>query len=63
MPGTPPGLKEYQDHAQDDAQDDAQDHAQDDDVGQRAGVHCQGRAVYAVSAEDEDPSVTKTSPP
>ena len=63
MPGTPPGLKEYQDHAQDDAQDDAQDHAQDDDVGQRAGVHCQGRAVYAVSAENEDPSDTKTSPP
>ena len=63
MPGTPPGLKEYQDHAQDDAQDDARDHAQDDDVGQRASVHCQGRAVYAVSAENEDPSDTKTSPP
>ena len=56
MPGTPPGLKEYQDQ-------EPPDHAQDDDVGQRAGVHCLSRAVYAVSAEDEDPSDTKTSPP
>ena len=56
VPGTPPGLKEYQDQ-------ETPDHAKDDDVGQRAGVHCLSRAVYAVSAEDEDPSGTKTSPP